>query len=399
MLNYFRNKQARIIQPVSHSFIRKKEMEILLSPNRLVGIIGQRGVGKTTVLLQYLKINFKVSEFLYFSADDIYIADTTLYDIADEFARFGGKVLVIDEIHKYNNWAQEIKNIYDSFPDMHIRFSGSSMLNILYEKYDLSRRCVTVEMGILTFSEYLELSKQKVLPDLSLAEILTRGSHISLDLAFSHPGILNEFQDYLKFGAYPFFMEDRNTFKNKLFNALQKIINEDIPSCNKINYEQISVFKKLIAKLVESRVPYKVNMAKLSKELSISHPTLSIYLDILKSSKVFHPIKKYSKKVSKKPEKLLFENTNILHAYADEFGVEVNIGTARETFFASCFDDIFYSDVGDFRVKNQIFEIGGRNKTFKQIKNIEDSYLVVDIDYTTENRKIPLWLFGLKTRK
>ena len=398
MLNYFRNKQVRIVQPVSNAFIRKKQMEMLLSPNRLVGIIGPRGVGKTTLLLQYLKIHFQISEFLYFSADDIYIADTKLYDIADEFARFGGKVLVIDEIHKYNNWAQEIKNIYDSFPDMYIRFSGSSMLNILYEKYDLSRRCVTVEMGTLNFSEYLELSKKKVLPDLSLDEIVTRGSQISMDLAFSHSGILNDFQDYLKFGAYPFFIEDRNTFKNKLFNALQKIINEDIPACNRIHYEQIPVFKKLIGKLVESRVPYKVNMAKLSMELGISHPTLSVYLDVLKTSKVFHPIKKYSTKVSKKPEKLLFENTNILHAYADEFGVEVNIGTARETFFASCFSEIFYSDIGDFRIKDKIFEIGGRNKTFKQIKDIEDSYLVIDTDYTTENRKIPLWLFGLTTR-
>ncbi len=395
MLNYFRNKQARIVQPISNAFIRKKQMEMLLSPNRLVGIIGPRGVGKTTLLLQYLKIHFQISEFLYFTADDIYIADTKLYDIADEFARFGGKVLVIDEIHKYNNWAQEIKNIYDSFPDMYIRFSGSSMLNILYEKYDLSRRCVTVEMGTLNFSEYFELSKKKVLPDFSLDEMVARGSQISMDLAFSHPGILNDFQDYLKFGAYPFFMEDKNTFKNKLFNALQKIINEDIPSCNKIQYEQIFVFKKLIAKLVESRVPYKVNMAKLSMEMGISRPTLSIYLDVLKTSKIFHPIKKYSTKVSKKPEKILFENTNILHAYADEFGVEVNTGTARETFFASCFSEIFYSDIGDFRVKDKIFEVGGRNKTFKQIKNTENSFLVIDTDYTTEDRKIPLWLFGL----
>ncbi|MFO7885089.1 MAG: AAA family ATPase [Desulfobacteraceae bacterium] len=395
MLNYFRNKQARILQPISNTFIRKKPMDVLVSPNRLVGIIGQRGVGKTTLLLQYLKNYFQISEFLYFSADDIYIADTTLYDIADEFARFGGRVLVIDEIHKYRNWAQEIKNIYDSFPDMRIRFSGSAMLNILYEKYDLSRRCVTVEMGILNFSEYIELSKKQELPDLSLDDILTRGSQISLDLALSHPGILNEFQDYLNFGAYPFFMEDRNTFKNKLFNALQKIINEDIPSCNKIHYEQIFVFKKLIAKLVESRVPYKVNMASLSAELGISHPTLSIYLDILKTSKIFHPIRKYSTRVSKKPEKILFENTNILHAYADEFGVEVNSGTARETFFASCFKDIFYSDIGDFRINNRIFEIGGRTKTFKQIKSVKNSYLVVDTDYTMEDRKIPLWLFGL----
>ena len=395
MLKYFRNKQARIVQPISNDFVRKKIMEVLLSPNRLVGLIGQRGVGKTTLLLQYLKTNFQFSEFLYFSADDIYINDTTLYDIADEFVRFDGKVLVIDEIHKYKNWAQELKNIYDSFPELIVRFSGSSMLNLLHEKYDLSRRCVTVQMETLTFAEYLKLSKKLVLPALSLADITERGSELSLDLALTHSNLYSDFQDYLKFGAYPFFMEDKNTFKNKLFNALEKIINEDIPSCNKISYEQIFVFKRLIGKLIESRVPYKVNMAKLSIELGITHPTLSVYLSMLKDSKILHPIKKYSVKMSKKPEKLLFNNTNILYAYGDEFGVEVNIGTARETFFANCFSDIFYSDIGDFRVKDLIFEIGGKSKTFKQIKDVKNSFLVIDTDYTTESRKIPLWLFGL----
>jgi len=215
MLKYFRNKQARIIQPISHDFVRKKIMDILLSSNRLVGLIGQRGVGKTTLLLQYLKSNFQFSDFLYFSADDIYINDTTLYDIADEFARFDGKVLVIDEIHKYKNWSQELKNIYDSFPGMSVRFSGSSMLNLLHEKYDLSRRCVTVQMETLTFAEYLELDKKLVLPVLSLADIIDRGSEVSLDLALTHSNIYSDFQDYLKYGAYPFFMEDKNTFKNK----------------------------------------------------------------------------------------------------------------------------------------------------------------------------------------
>lgn len=304
-------------------------------------------------------------------------------------------MLVIDEIHKYKNWAQELKNIYDSFPGLSVRFSGSSMLNLLHEKYDLSRRCVTVQMETLTFAEYLKLSKKLVLPELSLADIVDRGSELSLDLALTHSNIYSDFQDYLKFGAYPFFMEDKNTFKNKLFNALGKIINEDIPSCNKISYEQIFVFKRLIGKLIESRVPYKVNMAKLSMDLGISHPTLSVYLSMLKDSRILHPIKKYSVKMSQKPEKLLFNNTNILHAYGDEFGVEVNIGTARETFFANCFSDIFYSDIGDFRVKDLIFEIGGKSKTFKQIKDVKNSFLVIDTDYTTESHKIPLWLFGL----
>ena len=395
MLNYFRNKQARIIQSIPDDFVRVKYMGKLNSSNRLVGLIGQRGVGKTTLLLQYLKQNFKINEFLYFSADDIYITDTKLYDVADEFSRLGGKVFVVDEIHKYNNWAQEIKNIYDSFPELILRFSGSSMLNLPYEKYDLSRRCVTAHIDTLNFNEYLELSKGYKLPTLSLEEILTQGSKISLDLALTHSNLYSDFKDYLRYGAYPFFMEDKDEFKNKLFKAMQKVINEDIPSCNKINYEQISIFKKLIAKLIEARLPYKVNVSKLSRELGITHPTLNTYLDMLKESKIFNPIKKYSSKISKKPEKLLFDNTNILYAHSDEFGVEVNTGTVRETFFASCFSNIYYSDIGDFRVKDNIFEIGGKNKTFKQIKDIQKSYLVIDTDYTTDSRKIPLWIFGM----
>jgi hypothetical protein len=395
MLNYFRNKQARIIQSVPDSFVREKYLKKLVSPNRLVAIIGQRGVGKTTLLLQYLKMNFKVSEYLYFSADDIYIADTKLYDIADEFVRLGGKVIVIDEIHKYKNWVQEIKNIYDSFPELIIRFSGSSMLNILYRNYDLSRRCVTAFMEVLSFNEYMELCKKVKLPVFSLADVLNKSAEISTDLALSYSNLYSDFKDYLKFGAYPFFIEDRDEFKNKLFNSLQKIINEDIPSCQKIDYSQISIFKKFIAKLIESRVPYKVNLAKLSSELGITHPTLYSYFDILKDTKIFHPIKKYSKKISKKPEKLYFNNTNILYAYAEEFGVEANIGNIRETFFVSCFSEIYYSDIGDFRVNDTIFEIGGKNKTFQQIKDVKQSYLVIDTDYTTENRKIPIWLFGL----
>ena len=211
----------------------------------------------------------------------------------------------------------------------------------------------------------------------------------------THANIYSDFKDYLIYGAYPFFREDKNEYKNKLFNALQKIINEDIPSCHKIDYAQITVFKKMIAKLINARLPYKVNVSKLAQELGITHPTLNAYLEMLRASHLFRPIKKYSVKISKKPAKILFGNTNILHAYTDEFGVEVNIGTVRETFFASCFKDIYYSDVGDFRVKDTIFEIGGRNKSFKQLKDVKDGYLVIDTDYTTDPRKIPLWLFGM----
>ena len=398
MIDYFRNKQLRVLHATPNKFVRKRYVERLLSNDRLIGLIGQRGVGKTTALIQYLKNNFTTNDFLYFSADDIYIANTKLYNIADEFVRLGGKVLVIDEIHLYQNWSQEIKNIYDTFPELRIRFSGSAMLKIEYEKYDLSRRCVSVYMDILTFNEYLNLNCQMDIPELNINDIHDRGAEIGSDLILAHPNIYSEFKDYLRSGAYPFFMEDKFSYKNKLFNALQKIINEDIPSCKNIEYTHISLFKKLIAKLIESRLPYKVNVSKLSAEMGMSHPTMMSYLNMMQDTKIFRPIKKYSKKISVKPEKLLFHNTNILHAFADDFGIEVNIDTQRETFFAGCFSHIYYSDIGDFRHKDMIYEIGGKNKSFKQIKNIPDSKLVIDTDYTSDNQKIPLWLFGMITQ-
>jgi hypothetical protein len=370
-------------------------MKPLVSDNRLVGLIGPRGVGKTTLMLQYLKKNFKVTEFLYFSADDVYVADTKLVDIAEEFVRHGGLVLAIDEIHKYGNWAREVKNIYDSFPTLKVRFSGSSMLNLLYQSVDLSRRCVTVTMNTLSFHEFIGIRRGVTLPVFSFDDILSKGCEIGQDIALSQSGLYSDFRDYLKHGAYPFFVEDTDTYKNKLFNALQKIINEDIPSCRAIDFAQICIFKKLIAKLIEAGLPYKVNVSRLSSEFGISQPTLSSYLDMLRDTKIFRPIKKFSTNVSRKPSKILFDNTSILHAYADEFGVDVNPGTERETFFVSCFKTVYYSDVGDFTVNDVVFETGGRGKTFKQIKGLEKAFLVVDTDYTTDPKRIPLWLFGL----
>lgn len=395
MIDYFRKKQARLINSTPTDFIRATYLKPIMSANRLVGLIGHRGVGKTTLLLQYLKQNFPMSECLYVSVDDIHITNTTLYDLTDEFFILGGKVIVFDEIHKYRDWARELKNIYDSFPDMQIRFSGSSMLNIIHQTYDLSRRCLTVDMEILTFQEFMNLSKGKILDTFSLDDLLKKGAQIALDISLSDPDLYKDFLNYLVYGAYPFFMEDRETFSSKLFNALEKIINEDIPSCNKMDYAQISIFKRLIATLIQAKVPYKINVAGLSREFGVTAPTMNTYLDILNHTKIFHSIKKYSSKISRKPAKLLFHDTNILYAFADAFGVEANIGTVRETFFAGCFSHIFYSDIGDFRVGDILFEIGGKNKTFQQIHNVENSFLVVDTNYTTDKRKLPLWLFGL----
>lgn len=391
-INYFLRKQNLLISQISMEFVRTDYIDYLKEEEKLVGIIGPRGVGKTTLLLQYLKESS--SKYLYFSADDVVFQDLKLYELVDEAYSLGRKLVVIDEIHKYKNWAGEIKNIYDSFPDIKIRISGSSMINILFEKYDLSRRLVLNSVPHLSFREFLSMQKAEKFEILKLEDILTNAEKLSSDLVFKHDDLYGLFKEYLEYGAYPFFIEGKKNFSKKLFNALDRVINEDIPSLNKIDYAHIIVFKKLIFRLIEAGKPFQVNVAKLSREFGISEPTLYTYFEILEKSRIITPIKKYSKKVSKKPEKLLFSNSNILYSYANEFDKEVEIGTVRETFFVNCFETIFYSDIGDFRVGEYIFEVGGKNKSFKQIKDIENSFVVADMDYTVDNKRIPLWLFG-----
>jgi len=366
--------------------------DILNSEDRLIALIGARGVGKTTLLFQYIKENKNSS--LYMSGDDIVFTNSKIYDLVDEFYTLGGKVVVIDEVHKYTNWSQEIKNIYDSFPDLIIRVSGSSMLNILYEKYDLSRRLVVQNMLTLSFKEYFELTKDVKLSSYSLEDILTNSSSISKELVFEYDDLYLEFKNYLKYGAYPFYMEGTNSFNDKLYNALDKIIYEDIPSLNKIEYAHISIFEKLIFFVVSSNKPFNVNVASLAREFGVSEPTLYTYLEILDNTGIFKSMRKKSKKISKKPQKLLFANTNILYAYANKIDLELDIGVVRETYFVNSFKNIYYSDVGDFKVDDFIFEVGGKNKSFSQIKDLDNSYLVIDIDFTTNDKKIPLWLFG-----
>ena len=202
-IEYFIKKQNRLLSKIQFDFIRDKYFSFLQSDEKLIGLIGARGVGKTTLLLQYLKKSKQ--KYLYIIADDIIFQDIKLYDIADEFYTLGGRVLVIDEIHKYSNWSQELKNIYDSFPDMKIRFSGSSQLNILYEKYDLSRRAIIHKVPNLSFKEYLELKHNLKLQTYTLDEILNNSNEISSSLVFKYEYLYSEFKEYLKYGAYPFF--------------------------------------------------------------------------------------------------------------------------------------------------------------------------------------------------
>jgi hypothetical protein len=396
MIEPLRDKQQRLINSLDSITYRREAFKYIDNKERMVGLIGSRGVGKTILMLQYIG-QFSVDEALYFSADDLLVLNYGIYDIVDEFYSLGGRIVAIDEVHRFKNWSQHLKNIYDSFPDLTIRISGSSMLNILYESHDLSRRLVLKKVKRLSFREYLILKEKIELEAYLFEDILEGHREISSKIIQKYPKVLSYFKTYLEIGCYPYGL-DSTFFAEKLFNALEKIIYEDIPSLNKIKYDQLVVFKKLIFIIVSAKVPYKVSVDGLSKELGISEPTLYVYFDILNKTGIFNSIKKYSKKLSRKPDKLLFDNTNILYAYAKEYKIETEIGTIRETFFTSCFEDdltLYYSDIGDFKVEEYIFEVGGKGKSFKQIEGVENGYLVIDIDFTTHKRKIPLWVFGL----
>ena len=206
-----------------------------------------------------------------------------------------------------------------------------------------------------------------------------------------------EFKNYLKSGAYPFFINSisYDSFTSKLLNSIEKIIYEDIPSTSKIKFENLISFKKLIYKVVSSKVPFLVKIDSLAKELAISEPTLYVYLDILDKTGIFRTLKKQSSKQSRKPKKIYFQNTNILYTLAKDQQITIDIGTVRETFFVNSFENVCYSDIGDFIVNGTVYEIGGKNKSFTQIKEIDKSYLVVDTDTTTHKNKIPLWMFGI----
>lgn len=292
------------------------------------------------------------------SGDDIEFTNQKLYNLVDEFYSLGGRVVFIDEVHKYSNWVQEIKNIYDSFPDLIIRISGYSMLNILYQKYDLSRRIVIHTIPTLSFKEYFEMTNDIKLPSYSFNEILESSDTISKELVFKYENLYAEFKNYLRYGAYPFYLEGLDSFNQKLYNALDKIIHEDIPSLNKIDYTHISLFEKLIFFVTSANKPFSVNVASLAREFGVSEPTLYTYLEILDNTGIFKSMRKFSKKISKKPQKLLFSNTNILYAYANKINLDLDIGVVRETYFVNCFKNIYYSDIGDFKVDNYIFEVG-----------------------------------------
>jgi len=360
--------------------------------DRLTGIKGARGVGKTTFLLQYLKENsLPMSKKLYISADSIMI--DSLFELAKEFEKNGGKLLIIDEIHKYIGFENELKKIYD-FLELQVIFSGSSALKIDNSKADLSRRVIVYEVEGLSFREFLELKHKLSLPTYSLDELLKNHEDIAYSLLEKIE--LKDFEEYLEFGYYPFYFDKFSNYKLKLNETINTVLEVDIPSIFNIEYQNIRILKKLLLYICQS-VPYTPNINELLNKMGMGSDYRSLYryLEYLHKAKILTIIRPKTKgdNIFSKPEKIYFNNTNLYYTYCNN----PNIGTIRELFFKSMlFEyDLTIPKKGDFFVDEKyLFEVGGKNKSFKQIKDIDNSFVVSDDIEIGFGNKIPLWLFG-----
>ncbi|CAA6802126.1 MAG: ATPase component BioM of energizing module of biotin ECF transporter [uncultured Sulfurovum sp.] len=393
MLDEIRGYQRKIFNKNSFTYKRYFHNRISLNSN-LTGIVGARGVGKTTFLIQYLKeLEIPFGQKLYISADIINIS--SLFDVAEDFSKEEGKVLVIDEIHKYKDFEIELKKIYDIL-DLQVIFSGSSALQIDHAKADLSRRAITHHVYGLSFREFLELNLDITLPSYSLEEILKNHLDIAYELLEKF-NLRLQFREYLKNGYYPFYFEDRENYLLKLNETINTVIEVDIPSIFPIDYSNISNLKKLVRLICES-APYTPNIKELLTKMNMGENYKGLYqfLDYLHQAKVLNVVRAQSKgdNIFTKPEKIYLNNTNLHFAYCNAF----EMGTAREVFFASMLRENHALSIlkkGDFLVDEKyIFEVGGKNKGFKQIKDLPNSFVVADDIEIGSGNKVPLWLFG-----
>ena len=369
--------------------------------NRLLGIVGGRGTGKTTMLLQYLKREKKAGKkILYISADHIRVEALGVYEIGSSFFRTGGTVLVIDEIHKYQNWAQELKNLYDSFPEASLLFSGSSALHLQLGKSDLSRRAVYYTMPILSFREYLLFNEGYYHAACELEELLQNHMELAESIRPSK-AILGSFTEYLQTGAYPFFLEGRGEYHAKLENIITKILYEDIPATEGIRFSGIPALKKILFEIATSP-PFELNIEKMSNRLGIARTTVYAYLEHLKQAGLIIKIMPAGSgsRLTRKPSKLFMANTNLLRTVGGRLQPEDPIGTVRENFFVSQFAGVKKYHVraapqGDFMVDEEyLFEVGGRSKSQHQIQEYPNGYIVKDDIEMGYGNIIPLWMFG-----
>ena len=365
--------------------------------DRLIGIRGARGVGKTTLLLQRIKKYLgNSSETLYVSLDNLWFTEHSLLALVDFFVKRGGKFLFLDEVHKYPQWSQAIKNIYDDFPTLKVVFTGSSLLEILNARADLSRRAIVYDIQGLSFREFLNITQKTDFQAVSLSDILENHKDVS-DEILSKVKPLQFFSDYLQHGYYPFFTEGITRFSYRLEEIAHLILEVELPLLRNVEPAYVPKIKQLLQIVAES-VPFIPNIDNLSKRIEIHRNTLLSYLYYLQETRLANHLHKDITGINRlqKPKKIYLENTNLVYTLAEN---NADTGNIRETFFLNQLSynhNVEYPNSGDFRIdKKFLFEIGGKSKSGKQIKDASNAYIAADnIEYGFD-RKIPLWQFGM----
>ncbi len=364
---------------------------------RLIGIRGARGVGKTTLLLQHIQQTFgaNLNPALYVSLDNLWFAEHSLLDLADTFVKQGGTHLFLDEVHKYPQWAQTIKNLYDDYPDLHIVFTGSSLLEIMNVRADLSRRAVVYTMQGLSFREFLNIQTDNAFTPFSLEEILQHHETLAIDVV-SRVKPFQHLSTYLQTGYYPYFLEGLDVYPLRLEETVQMTLELELPMLRHVEIAYVHKLKQLLSIISES-APFIPNISKLSERIGINRQTLLAYLQYLTEAKLIRSLYKDAQGIGalQKPDKLYLENTNLMYLFK---GSLADVGTIRETFLANQLSYghvIAFSESGDFLVDGHYtIEVGGRSKTRKQIQGLNDAYIAADNIEYGHGKKIPLWLFG-----
>lgn len=363
--------------------------------NRLIGITGPRGTGKTTLLLQHIKQEKMENTSLYVSLDNLYFAQNTLSDLAHEFYLSGGTHLFLDEVHRYSNWAVEIKNLYDNYPDLHIVFTGSSILEIYKAQADLSRRSIMYSLTGLSFREFLSFEDIVELPVYPLELLLSDHTAMASDI-ITQTKVLPAFRNYLQYGYYPFYKEGIEVYYDRIESIINVILENDLPAIVTLQHATLVKIKRLLTHIA-SLVPYTPNINDLSGIIETDRKSLLSYLQYLDRAKLLLQLHSDTKRLAElaKPTKLYVDNTNLLFALSKN----TQSGTLRETFFANQLShshELTIPTAGDFLIDNTyLFEVGGKGKTFKQIRNVENSFVAYDDMEIGLGNKIPLWLLGL----
>lgn len=356
---------------------------------RMIGLVGPRGVGKTTLILQYIKENLERGKSLYVTAEDFYFASHKLIDLADEFSKLGGRYLFIDEIHKYKEWSRELKLIYDYHSELQVVFTGSSVLDINKGVSDLSRRAVMYKMQGLSFREYMQLFHQIKMDVYSLPDILQH--QVALPDGFRP---LAYFADYLQRGYYPFALE--NDFELHLQQIINQTLESDIPQYADMNVSTGRKLKQLLAIIAKS-VPFKPNMAGIASVLNVSRNNIADYCLYIEEAGLIAQLRDNTGGVRGlgKVDKIYLDNTNLIYSLGQEVS---DIGNIRETFFLNQMrveHDVIASPISDFLIRDVTFEVGEKNKKQKQLQGVDKGYVVKDSIETGYMNVIPLWMFGM----